>query len=335
VDQLSFDTAVILFVGILPGSVFVSARCLMALGLFRRPEEQSWVFRIVGRGYAYGPRRDDAEWFAVAAILFLALNAIAVFCALPVPGAPYELGWVYFAVLAVWFLYVALTAVIARNRRREYGLDDLAQASPPTRSRFDVLIDRLDLEDALEDGSYWDQEPTTPKPNQLSEPASVDEEMEATADKGEPCAVYPIETQGALILPAKFDVAAAADSYLGALILELASVVQPQFPSANASLPNLVVRSRIVRAYPGSRLARYGSGAALSLLFGVGAAVFEVESQLTANGLLVAFVHGEGKRRWGFGFGGDSQELLADAAKLAGERVGRQLLAVLAATRQA
>ena len=52
---------------------------------------------------------------------------------------------------------------------------------------------------------------------------------------------------------------------------------------------------------------------------------------MTANGVVLAFVRAEGKRRWGFGFGGDSQELLADAARLAGEQVGRELLAALAA----
>lgn len=331
-DTLTFDAAVLLFGGILPGSVFLSAIGLMALGLFRRPNEQSWVFRIVGRRYAYGPRRDDAESFAVAATLFLLLNAIAVFYALPLRGAPYKVGWAYFAALALWFFYVALTAVVARNHRRAHGLDDLAYVPPPTQSRIEALIDRLDLDEALENGTYWDRQPTTPQPNQLYEPSSVAEGIEATADKGEPCAVYPLETQGAVILPATFDVAGVADSYQGALILELASVVEPRFPTDNMPLPNLVVRSRIVRASPG---ARYGSPI-LSFLFGIGAAVFIVESQLAASGVPIAFVHAEGKKRWGIRFVGDSKDkLFADAAKLAGERVGRQLLVALAATRQA
>lgn len=329
-DKLTFDAAAILFCVVLPGSVFTSAVGLMAVGLFRRPEEQSLVFRLVGRRYAYGPRHDDAAWVAMAAILFLLLNAIAVFYALPVPGAPYAVGRAYFAALTLWFIYVALTAIVARNRRRTHGLDDLVPASPPAQSRIEALIDRLDLEDALESGSYWDQEPTTPLPNQLSTVPSLAEETGTTADQGEPCAVYPLETQSALILPTKFDIARAADSFQGALILELATVFEPRFPSANSPLPSLVVRSRIVRAYPGNRLARYGS-LVLSLLFGVGAAVFEVESQMTVNGAVLPFVRTEGKRRWGFGFGGDSQELLADAAKLAGERAGRELLAGLAA----
>ena len=122
-----------------------------------------------------------------------------------------------------------------------------------------------------------------------------------------------------MILPATFDVAGVADSYQGALILELASVVEPRFPTDNMPLPNLVVRSRIVRASPG---ARYGSPI-LSFLFGVGAAVFIVESQLAASGVPIAFVHAEGKKRWGIRFVGDSKDkLFADAAKLAGERVG-------------
>jgi hypothetical protein len=61
-----------------------------------------------------------------------------------------------------------------------------------------------------------------------------------------------------------------------------------------------------------------------------------VESQLAASGVPIAFVHAEGKKRWGIRFVGDSKDkLFADAAKLAGERVGRQLLVALAATRQA
>lgn len=139
---------------------------------------------------------------------------------------------------------------------------------------------------------------------------------------GRPCSVYPIQAQGATILPRKFDVQFAADSFLGAFVMGLAEKLNPKFPVVGSPDYDLVIRSRIVRADPGSKFLRW------LLPFVAGCAVFEVEAQLTERGVLLAHVRGNGTRRFGFG-GGNSQDLLADAAKLAGEHAAEMLLDVV------
>ena len=144
----------------------------------------------------------------------------------------------------------------------------------------------------------------------------------ATDGPGTPCSVYPIQSQGATILPRKFDVQFAADSFQGAFVMALAEKLNPKFPGVGSPDYDLVIRSRIVRADPGSKFLRW------LFPFVAGSAVFEVEAQLTERGALLAHIRGNGTRRFGLG-GGNSQDLLADAAKLAGEHAAEMLLDVV------
>jgi len=144
----------------------------------------------------------------------------------------------------------------------------------------------------------------------------------ATDGAGRPCSVYPIQSQGATILPTKFDVQFVEDSFQGALVLALAAKLNPKFPGQGSPDYDLVIRSQIVRADPGSRFLRW------LLPFVAGYAVFEVEAQMTDTGVLLAHVRGHGTRRFGL-HGKSSQDLLADAAKLAGEHVAEMLLDVV------
>ena len=317
-DKDTFQGFLLLFGAALPISVFCSSICFMSAGLLREWWEQPLIFRLISRG-DYDPRRPGGK-FIVCAILFTEANAFQVlvlFIPAGRPAAGLILG--YFGVLGLWFAYVALAAVRARNAHRSLP-DDVSDGQPPavtSRSRYEALIDRLDLEDALESGAFARGE-TYPRPVGAIEGRS-DETTEA---EGEPCAVCAVDWQGALILTTKLDVQAAADSFQGALVMGLARALNPQFPVAGSRSPDLVILSRVVRADPGSQLLRW-------LFVLVGSAVFEVETQVTDKGALVAYVHATGTRRWGL-LGGDSEDILADAAKLAGQQAAEQLLAALA-----
>jgi hypothetical protein len=189
-------------------------------------------------------------------------------------------------------------------------------------TRYKGLIHRLDFEDAL-DGGATARGNVHPIPTSLVGPSDA----ETAQDLGEPCAVYPVSWEGATALPTKFGVEAAADSFQGAMALDLATAVNPRFSGVGSQKPDLVIRSRIVRADPGNQFLRW------ALPFLAGAAVFEVDVELLDKGALLAQIHATCQRRWGFSFGGYSQDLLADAAKLAGERAAKYVLAALAAQR--
>jgi hypothetical protein len=64
--------------------------------------------------------------------------------------------------------------------------------------------------------------------------------------------------------------------------------------------------------------------------FLAGGAIFEVEGQVLAGQVPLGRFHAKGTRNAGMG-GGDSQALLVDAARLAGQDSARQILAALAA----
>jgi hypothetical protein len=82
----------------------------------------------------------------------------------------------------------------------------------------------------------------------------------------------------------------------------------------------LVVKCEIRRADPGSRTARYEWGP-----FG-GAAVVEVSGQVFDGPRPLDFLTAEGKRRFALFFGGSSESMLLDAAKLAGRHLADQIL---------
>jgi hypothetical protein len=323
-DKATFETVAIIFALGLPGSVYCSAVCLMAAGLFRESWEQPLVFRVVSRGDF--PAKNRAGMFVTFAGLLISLNAFpALLVVDPVASQWTKLGWAYFAVLGLWFAYVVFATFRARSTRRSLTAEDLAEltASSAPRTCVQALIDQLDFEDAVESG-VWTGGKTYPLPPQLGQLHS-DRGLEVTADElGEPCTVYPVDWQG---MSPKFDLQAVADSFEGSFVLELAKAVKPRFPVAGSRDSDLVIRSRVLRADPGNQFLRW------LFPFIAGSAVFEVEAEIADSRALIAKVRAHGKRRLGFHFGGDSEEMLADAAKLAGERAAVQLMAALEALR--
>jgi hypothetical protein len=326
-DRATFDSLAILFVICLPGSIFSSCLFLMSDGLIHDWLEQSPIFRLVSRWDL--PGRNTGGALVLGVFFFALLNAFPVLLlADPAAAAPAGPIWAYFIALAVWFTYVGSAALRAKHRRElgVEGLDEVASGSL-AQLRRQALINQLDFEDALESGSWWGQGQADAERGRPVEGGSTGRLARTTTDDpGEPCAVYPVEWQGSTILPTNFDVGVAADSYQGALVFELAKVVDPLFPVADSPDPELVVRSRIVIVDPGNRFMRW------MLPLAAGAAVFEVEAQIRDNAALFAQVRAHGKRRWRPG-GGISQEMLVDAAKLAGQQAAGQLLAALAKRR--
>ena len=142
--------------------------------------------------------------------------------------------------------------------------------------------------------------------------------------RGRPCTLYPISAQGAGVMPTGFDFTPVAQAYMGGLVADLSKAgLNVLMPVVGAPDQGLSIRGQIVRADPGSRLMRY-----LFTWF-AGAAVFEAEGQFGEGTVLIGSFHAKGTRRAGFG-GGDSQKMLIDAARLAGQQSAGQILAVLA-----
>jgi hypothetical protein len=318
-----FETIAFVFAACLPASVYSSAVCLMAAGLFRESWEQPLAFRVISRGDF--PSRNRVGMFWMWGGFFVTFNALpALLVTHSIDSRAAATGWVYFAVLGLWFAYVSYAALRARSIRRSLSAEDLAELSAGSdapRTRIQTLIDRLDLEDAVESGTWSGGQPLPlpPQPNQIG---GGIEPTEATGGSGEPCAVYPVDWQR---MSPKFDVQTVTDSFQGAMVLTLAKLVDPRFPSLGSGDPDLVVRSRVLRADPGNRLLRF------LFPFVAGSAVFEIEAEIAHKSAPIAHVHALGKRRWALSDGGDSQDMLVDAAKLAGKRAAVQLIAALGA----
>jgi hypothetical protein len=139
------------------------------------------------------------------------------------------------------------------------------------------------------------------------------------------CTLYPISWQGATVAQKSVDCGAVAQTFQATLAGDLAKAgLDLRMPVEGAADMELAIRGQIVRADPGSRLMRY-----LFTWF-AGAAVFEVEGQVGGAAGAIGGFHAKGTRRAGVG-GGESQNLLNDAAKLAGQASARQILAALAA----
>jgi hypothetical protein len=143
--------------------------------------------------------------------------------------------------------------------------------------------------------------------------------------RGKLCTLYPISWQGAAVAPKQVDFGAVSQMFQATLVAELAKTgLDLRMPVAGMPDQEIVIRGQIVRADPGSRVMRY-----LFTWF-AGAAVFEVEGQVGSATAPFNSFHAKGTRRAGVG-GGDSQNLLTDAAKLAAQESSRQILASLAA----
>jgi hypothetical protein len=143
--------------------------------------------------------------------------------------------------------------------------------------------------------------------------------------RGKLCTLYPISWQGAAVAPKQVDFNAVTQTFQSILVGALGRAgLDLRMPVAGTPDQEIVIRGQIVRADPGSRLMRW-----LFTWF-AGAAVFEVEGQIGAAAGPFGGFNAKGTRRAGVG-GGDSQQLLNDAAKLAAQESARQILAVLAA----
>ena len=141
---------------------------------------------------------------------------------------------------------------------------------------------------------------------------------------GKMCTLYPFSTQGA-VLTQKIDMGPIAGTFHGALVAELTKAgLDVRMPVAGTPDQPIVVRGQFVRADGGSRIMRY------FFTFFAGAAVFEAEGAVGDAGAPFAQLHAASKRRAGFG-GGDSAALLNDAARLAGQEIGKQVVTTLAA----
>jgi hypothetical protein len=323
-DNAVSGTLAYLFLFALPCSAFCSAVCLVAAGPFGDAEGQPLVFRFAARaGFLPGNARARFVIGSVG-LAFVNLGPI-LYLFRPPAGTAVGLFWAYFVVLALWSCYAGVVAARVGNSGRSSitAPDEPGLTSLP-RSRYQARIDQLDFEDSLDRAS-----PAANADQLLAgrpgRPSGGPGPTQTVDELGEPCAVYEVEWPGSTILPAKLDIQDIADTFQGAMVLELAKALDPRFPVAGSHDPALVVRSRVLRADPGNQALRW------LLSTGVGGAVFEVEAQIADKGALLAHVHAEGKRRWGAPFGGQSHEMLADCAKLAGERAAKQLLEVLAA----
>lgn len=92
---------------------------------------------------------------------------------------------------------------------------------------------------------------------------------------------------------------------------------EPKFPEPGSGDIGLVIRPRIVRADPGKKLLRW-------LVLFAGAAVCEAHLEVSGTGEPPYQAQAVGKRRWAM-YGGNSESMLIDAAKIAGERAARAI----------
>jgi hypothetical protein len=141
---------------------------------------------------------------------------------------------------------------------------------------------------------------------------------------GTACTLYPASTQGA-VMPRPFNFSSVIATFNTALLQELGMAgLDARMPVPG--LPDLpvVVKLQILKADPGSRLMRY-----LFTWF-AGAAVFEVAGAVGDANAPFAQVRAGGTRRASW-YGGNSDAMLADAARMAGQRAGKQIVAILGA----
>ena len=136
--------------------------------------------------------------------------------------------------------------------------------------------------------------------------------------------LYPLATEGAAVTDPPIT-GPAIGAFQEALVRTLTTAgLSPRLPVPGTPDLPIIIQPRLRVANAGSRFTRYMSsglgGAAYFLVF---AAVGD------ANAPFAQF-QAEGKRRFSW-YGGNSMPMLADAGKLAGERLGAQILVALAA----
>jgi hypothetical protein len=141
---------------------------------------------------------------------------------------------------------------------------------------------------------------------------------------GMACTLYPLSWETAVTGSGGVDFATVNQSFMAALIPALqASGLDLRMPSPGTADQAFVIRGRVVRADPGSQAMRYVFSAL------AGFAIFEVEFQVGNAAAPFAHFVTKGTRRMS-AFGGNSQMMLSDAAKLAGEESAGRIIQALA-----
>jgi hypothetical protein len=144
---------------------------------------------------------------------------------------------------------------------------------------------------------------------------------------GKTCIVLPISWQHPAERSMTVDMWGVRGTLLDALATKLTKAGLTLVTPGPGTRPvsGLVVRWELVRADPGSRAVRYEWGPF------AGAAVVEVEGQIFDSAVPLGHFYAQGTRRHSWFFGGNSESLLRDAAKLAGRRAAEQILDYLKA----
>jgi hypothetical protein len=142
--------------------------------------------------------------------------------------------------------------------------------------------------------------------------------------RGMACTLYPLAWESASTGGGGVDLAMVDQSFMSALVSALqASGLDLRMPSPGTADQAFVIRGRVIRADPGSQAMRYVFSAL------AGYATFEVEFQVGSAAAPFAHFVTKGTRRMS-AFGGNSQMMLNDAAKLAGEDAAGRIIQALA-----
>jgi hypothetical protein len=126
-----------------------------------------------------------------------------------------------------------------------------------------------------------------------------------------------------IVLPHRMRYEPLEDFFLEAVVDKLNKrKIASMKPGSGRTDERVVVRGRFVSADGGSRLKRY------FLPFFAGAAVVTVEGEVLDSGERIATIKAKGTRRVGM-VGGETGLLILEAARLAGDSFGDQLVALL------
>jgi hypothetical protein len=307
-DNQTLGDLVALFAFALPCSAFCIAIALIGSGRSDEAYELPLLFRLAATAGFLPVNRVARRLVAATGLLFF--SAVPLMAPFTRPGTVLaNLAIGYIAALII----VAVVLVVSAVRTGAYrlGADRGAIDEPATGSE---QVRRRRTGRRQSKGRA--HEPGT----RLLAASGV------SVSEGEParqCVVRLVEWEGAAATSRGFDRQLVADSYQEALVLGLAMAgFDPRYPRPGPESTGPVVRSRMVRTTPGNRLLRW------LLPYVAGTAVCEVEVDVSRVGAPSLHTRAAGKRRWAY-FGGDSESLLVDAAKLAGEHAAQEIASTL------
>lgn len=142
--------------------------------------------------------------------------------------------------------------------------------------------------------------------------------------RGQTCTVHPLSWKGVEEQPTEPTRLASERAFQGALTIELKRAgLHPRLPEEGLPDQGIVITSFVKRADPGSRFVRW-------LAWPAGRVVFEAAGEVGDAASLFGKFGASKVRMFGW-YGGDSEAMLSEAAKMAGERAAAQIIAVLAA----